>query len=200
MSGQSYKDKSLKVSKRYKTKAFFKYLSTIRFFLIPTAQGRVKWLKKKNKFALLGEHVHYQPREYPADADRIKIHNNVAIAAGVKFYPHDIIHWVFNGVVGKREFAEWRGCIEIYENVFIGAGAIILGDVQIGPNSIIGGGAVVVKDVPAGVIVAGNPAKVVGKFDDLMDKRKRYSMSHGIKADNDKLWEEFYSKRNNKND
>ena len=62
------------------------------------------------------------------------------------------------------------------------------------------GGAVVVKDVPAGVIVAGNPAKVIGKFDDLMDKRKHYSMSHGIKADNDKLWEEFYSKRNNKND
>lgn len=147
-----FSDKSLKVSKTYNVKGFLKYLSTIWFFLIPTAQGRVKWLKKKKKFALLGEHVHYQPREYPADAKSIKIHDNVAIAANVKFYPHDIIHWCFNGMVGKREFSEWRSCIEIHENTFIGAGTIILGNVSIGPNTIVAAGSAMVKDASPPVV------------------------------------------------
>ena len=56
-------------------------MERIRFYLIPTAQGRIKWLKKHNKFAYIGEHVHYQPRKYPTDSKNIKIHNNVAIAS-----------------------------------------------------------------------------------------------------------------------
>ena len=45
----------------------------------------------------------------------------------------------------------------------IGANATILGGITIGENSIVGAGSVVTKDVPDNVIVAGNPAKVIGK-------------------------------------
>ncbi|MBT1172006.1 sugar O-acetyltransferase [Bifidobacterium sp. MA2] len=52
--------------------------------------------------------------------------------------------------------------IRIGEHVWLGAGAIVLQDVTIGDGAIIGAGAVVTHDVPAGAIVAGVPAKVIG--------------------------------------
>lgn len=148
-------EKNLAVSKKYIRKARLQFIERILFMMIPTAQGRVKWLKKHNKFALLGEHVHFQPRKYPVAGDRIKIHDNVAIAADVEFTEHDIIHWIFDGMEGKRTYRELRGCIEIFDNCFIGAGARILPNVSIGPNSIVAAGAVVNRDVPSGTVVGG---------------------------------------------
>ena len=52
--------------------------------------------------------------------------------------------------------------IEIEDDVFIGARAIILKGVHIHKGAIIGAGAVVTKDVPAFAVAAGNPAKIVG--------------------------------------
>ena len=47
------------------------------------------------------------------------------------------------------------------DNVFIGAGAKILGPITIGNNVVIGANAVVVKDIPANSLAVGIPAKVV---------------------------------------
>ena len=49
----------------------------------------------------------------------------------------------------------------IGDNVFIGAGVKILGDIKIGNNVIIGANAVVTKNIPDNCIVAGIPAKVI---------------------------------------
>ena len=43
----------------------------------------------------------------------------------------------------------------------IGSGSTILCGVEIGAGAIVGAGSVVTKDVPAGMIVAGNPAKLL---------------------------------------
>lgn len=51
-------------------------------------------------------------------------------------------------------------CI-IGDNVYIGAGAIIMNPVNIGDNVIIGAGSVVTKDIPSNCVVAGNPAKII---------------------------------------
>ena len=58
--------------------------------------------------------------------------------------------------------------IEIGNEVFIGARAIILKGVKIGNRAVIGAGAVVTKNVKPGEIVAGNPAKKVVNIEKLM--------------------------------
>ena len=49
----------------------------------------------------------------------------------------------------------------IEDDVFIGAGAKILGDVRIGRGATIGANAVVLQSVPAGAIVVGVPGRVI---------------------------------------
>jgi acetyltransferase-like isoleucine patch superfamily enzyme len=58
-----------------------------------------------------------------------------------------------DGVVAKP--------IVIERNVWIAAGATIIGGVTVGENSVVAAGAVVTRDVPPDTLVAGNPARVV---------------------------------------
>lgn len=53
--------------------------------------------------------------------------------------------------------------VVIGNNVFIGTGSIILKGSQIGDDSVVGAGSVVHGTFPPGVIIAGNPAKIIGK-------------------------------------
>ena len=48
----------------------------------------------------------------------------------------------------------------IGNNVMIGAGAVLLGDITVGDNSIIGANTTVLTNVPANSIAVGNPAKI----------------------------------------
>lgn len=57
------------------------------------------------------------------------------------------------------------GKVEIGKNVWIGQNVCILPNVSIGDNSIIGAGSIVTKNVPQYTIVAGNPAKIIKKYD-----------------------------------
>jgi serine O-acetyltransferase len=51
----------------------------------------------------------------------------------------------------------------IGNNVMIGAGAVILGDIHIGDNSVIGANSVVLKDIPANSMAVGAPARIIHK-------------------------------------
>ena len=51
--------------------------------------------------------------------------------------------------------------VTIGNDVWVGAGAIILDGVTVGDHSVIGAGSVVTKDVPENSVVAGVPAKVI---------------------------------------
>ncbi len=56
-------------------------------------------------------------------------------------------------------------CPTIGNNVRVGVGAIIIGDVHIGDNVNIGAGAVVVKDVPSNTTVVGQPSRYISRKD-----------------------------------
>jgi Serine acetyltransferase len=114
------------------------------------------------------------------------------------------MHVVFNRINRLADergysFQEHVGCIEIMDNVFIGSGTTILGNVRIGPNAIVAAGSVVNKDVPPNSIVGGVPAKVIGKFSDLYEKRQNEEYPGGMRPMNqgvcpqlvEYLWKEF---------
>ena len=56
--------------------------------------------------------------------------------------------------------------IAIGRNVWIAAGATIIGGVTVGENSVVAAGSVVTRDVPPNTLVGGNPARVIRTIGD----------------------------------
>ncbi len=158
---------------------------------IPTAVGRIKYMyKHQHQFKHLGKQLFWQSRKFPADPAYISIGDNVRISADVVFINHDTTRLMLNRAFDTNDFHAYYGCIYVGNNVMIGAGAMILPNVCIGNNVIIGAGAIVTKDIPDNSVVAGVPAKVIGSFDDFVEKRRAYQMlSH------DELWNQFMKAR-----
>ena len=174
-------------------------LTNALFYLLPSSKARIKYLKKHKVFAGLGEKCFYQSRRIPVEPNLVMLHNNVVIASNVYIIPHDIIHITFNNdgtFVSNGGYNIHLGCVEILDNCFIGSNSIILPNVRIGPNAIVAAGAVVTKDVPEGTIVGGNPAKIIGKYEELKKKRIDDMGLLGTKADRESgLWKKFYDDR-----
>lgn len=60
----------------------------------------------------------------------------------------------------RRDFVTAKPIV-IERNVWIAAGATVIGGVTVGENSVVAAGSVVTKDVPANTLVGGNPARVI---------------------------------------
>jgi serine acetyltransferase len=58
----------------------------------------------------------------------------------------------------------------IGNNVFLGANAVVLPGIKIGDGSIVGAGSIVTKNIPPGMVVVGNPAKVITSVENYMNK------------------------------
>jgi len=54
----------------------------------------------------------------------------------------------------------------VEDNVLVGANAVVIEGVHIGEGAVVAAGAVVIEDVPAGMVVAGCPAKVIKAKDE----------------------------------
>ena len=63
--------------------------------------------------------------------------------------------------VQRGQMLEFGRSVTIGRNVWIGGAALILPGITVGDNAIVGAGSVVTRDVPAGVTVAGNPARLL---------------------------------------
>jgi len=95
----------------------------------------------------------------------ITIGENVTIAPRVHILAHDASTKLHLGYtkIGK---------VDIGNNVFIGAGSVVLPGVSIGENSIIGAGSIVHRNIPDNSVAVGNPAKVVSTLDEFVKKNK----------------------------
>ena len=144
-------------------------LQSINIFFKRGAGQRGRYLRKKQIFAEVGENVRFQPRLIPLYPELIKLHNNIMIAAGVRFITHDGTFRVFNKL-GIGYFPERVGCIEVMDNVFIGYNVTVLPNVRIGENVIVGANATVTKDLEPDGIYVGSPAKRIGSFNDYVKK------------------------------
>jgi acetyltransferase-like isoleucine patch superfamily enzyme len=79
---------------------------------------------------------------------------------GARYHTHQ------RGVPMKDQGIFTRGPVVIEDDVWLGAGVVVIDGVRIGTGSIIGAGSVVTKDIPEYSVAVGAPAKVVrGRFD-----------------------------------
>lgn len=155
-----------------------RYLQTLRLYFIKSPMKRAAYMREQGIFHSMGERVMITSRKIPLYAKLISIGSNVWMASGVEFIPHDVTHYMLNGMKDGNKYTEKIGCIEIGDNVFIGAGAKILHDVKVGDNVIIAAGALVNRDVPPNSVVGGVPARVLSPFEDYLSKRRDFTVEY----------------------
>ena len=110
--------------------------------------------------------------------DKLEIGDNVSINQGCNLYADygiligkntklspNVHLYSANYIYKKGEIIGSMGTtgskITIGENVWIGAGSVILPGVSVGDNSIIGALSLVSKNIPSGELWAGNPVKFI---------------------------------------
>lgn len=101
----------------------------------------------------------------PMHCFHITIGDNVTLAPRVHILAHDASTAKFINAVRCAN-------VVIGNDVFIGAGSIILPGVHIGNRVIIGAGSVVTKDIPDNSIAVGNPVKVICTLDDYLEREQ----------------------------
>lgn len=112
----------------------------------------------------------------------VKIGNDVRLHSNVFVPEFSILEdgcWLGpNVVVTNARYPRSRGVREnlrgahIKRNAKIGANATLLPGVVIGENALVGAGAVVTRDVPAGMVVVGNPARVIKRIEAIAEYDK----------------------------
>lgn len=127
----------------------------------------LEYLRKWGDYYSIGDHCSIRTYTNVTDAQYVRLGNNVQLT-NCNLFGHDGSIACLNRAFNKT--LDRVGKIDIKDNVYIGHAAIILPNVTIGPNSIVGAGSVVTKTVPPNTIVAGNPAKPIGKTDALVKK------------------------------
>lgn len=68
------------------------------------------------------------------------------------------------------------GKVTIGDWVYIGTNAQIMPGVTIQNNVLVAAGSIVTKSIPAGCIVAGNPAKIIGNVDDYIKRNIKWNL------------------------
>lgn len=91
----------------------------------------------------------------------ISIGDNTLIGGNVKIFDND-----FHPIEVEARNIDDKDAIKTREvaigkNCFIGCNALILKGTRIGDGSVVGAGSVVCGEFPGGVVIAGNPAKVI---------------------------------------
>lgn len=147
---------------------------SLRMCMITSAIGRAKYIRDHNLFHHMGDNCMVMFRKIPLYPKLISIGDNVWIASGVSLIPHDVIHQMLNNCIKGFEFQENIGCIDICNNVFIGSNTTILPGVKIGDNTIIAAGSLVNSSIPGNGVYGGVPAKYIGSFEELVNKRKKH--------------------------
>jgi len=87
------------------------------------------------------------------------IGNNCAINAG-SIVSHET---KLGNTVFLAPGCRLAGCVNVEDGVFFGIGATVMPRINIGKWSVIGAGSIVIRDVPPYTVVAGNPARIIGK-------------------------------------
>lgn len=140
---------------------------------------REKFLNSSNKLMKLYYYIILKRIEQKTNSEfGISFHDNSATFESIPYLPHGL-----NGIVISRKCKIGKNVTILHQvtigtkitteksvtntdrlapiigdNVYIGAGAKVIGNIKIGDNVLIGANAVVTKDVPDNYTVVGNPS------------------------------------------
>jgi len=135
-----------------------------------------RYFKKSGRNIIVSPRVHFEVPEKIEIGNNCSFNRDCWISGGGGLIIHDDVivgprviihsanHNYDNATIPIRLQGHNFKAVKIKENVWIGAGAIILPGVTINENCIIGAGSVVTKDVPPNSLAAGCPAKVIKKI------------------------------------
>lgn len=135
-------------------------------FFLKGGEACAKYLGVK-----VGKDCRIYTNKFGVEPFLITIGDRVTITSGVRFITHDGSLWLITDEKGRRYKYKQ---IKICNDVFIGVNSILLPGVTVGEKCIIGAGSVVTKSIPLNSIVAGVPARVIGKYDDFESYAKRF--------------------------
>lgn len=116
----------------------------------------------------VGTHVGLEPKNQIGN--RVRIHTNAAMEGAtleddVFIGPGALLMDDPHAPCPRSPECVWG--VTVKRAAVIGAGASVVPGKTIGCRSVVAGGAVVTKDVPDEVVVAGNPARVIKRLDEL---------------------------------
>lgn len=123
----------------------------------------------KDRVLTFGNNVQINDFVHIAAMQKVEIGNNVLIAS--KVFISDICHGNYsdgetsNPTEHPKDRALSAKPVVIHDDVWIGELVSVLPGVEIGQGAVIGAGSVVTKSVPPFCIAAGNPARVIKKYD-----------------------------------
>ncbi len=127
-------------------------------------------VRSKNKIRIkIGNNVDVGHNAFISANNSIEIGDHVIMAPYVFITDHDHGYSDVKKNLHQQRLSESEH-VKIEDNVFLGVKSSILKNVTIGRHSVIGANAVVTKNIPAYSIVAGNPARVIKKYDFLSKK------------------------------
>lgn len=127
----------------------------------------------------------YRSVEWSSEPYLITIGNNVQLTKGVAIHTHGGAHVVRRScpdfdVFGKVSIKDWA---------YIGAHAQIMPGVTIGEGAIVAAGSIVTKSVPDGMVVGGNPAKILCSVEEYIGRNKKYDVkTYGVKTSKKKKY------------
>lgn len=116
------------------------------------------------KNARIGRNVKISSHSFICEG--VTIEDDVFIGHNVSFI-NDRYPRATNERGELRSESDWKKeATTVRRGASVGTGAVILPNVTIGERAMVGAGSTVVEDVPAGMVVAGNPARVIRAADD----------------------------------
>lgn len=119
------------------------------------------WIRHPHNISL-GDHVRIHPMTYIDGAGGIEIGSYVGIAPGVRIY--SVNHEYRDPSRPYREQGyQLDEAVVIEDDVWIGGNSIILAGVRLRTGTVVAAGAVVTKDTEPFCIVAGVPARIIGR-------------------------------------
>jgi carbonic anhydrase/acetyltransferase-like protein (isoleucine patch superfamily) len=134
---------------------------------------------------ILGKPRFISPKAFIDDFSKITLGDRVVISSNVSLLVHDYsltTAMIAAGELKGPDVAIIRP-ITIGNNVFVGWGAMLMPGTTIADNVIIGAGTVVRGNVESGAVVIGNPSQKITTIDELLEKHRKRESNLDVRED-----------------